>query len=512
MMGTKRRFAIACILGTVVGCGSSASPNDRTASPTPPAATDTPPANPPAAPPDHGAPSTTFPAFPPDVPQLRNNGGHVMTNPIAVTITWPGDPNAATFEQFGDELGTTSYWKDIVGEYGVGPITSGAANHVRLTTAPTIDPKQDPIQQLATWLQGQLANPAANGFPAPTDQHIYGMYLNGDLASRICNMGAGGLHEDILVGGKPVAFAIMNQCDPGPGAPFDELQETTVSASHEFAEASLDPFPNKQPGWAGVDGDHLGYELMVAGNDENADLCDAYEDSYGAYASPLAFFVERTWSNKSAAAGHSPCVPAPKDPYFNVTPLTTKDAINADFSALGGAPFAESSKGFPIKVGETKQIAFGIWSDGPTDDLQIDAHEVDPFDLSMGPPTGGGPSNPTLSVSLDKKSGKNGEKVYLSVTVNKSNGVGVQLVMLAASIGKTTRYLPIVVGGNKPDPAAQAALKKALQNGMRPARFNAATRLDAAARIASPGSARPGSTPSAAGRVFRARATLPRAI
>jgi hypothetical protein len=209
-------------------------------------------------------------------------------------------------------------------------------------------------------------------------------------------------------------------------------------------------------------------------------------------------------------------VPAVSTPYFNATPLTAQETIKADFSVLGPSPFSDASKGYPIKVGETKSIALGFFSDAPTDDITLDVQEMDPFDFSADPSAA--PTNPTLSLSLDKKTGKNGEKANLSVTVNKSNAVGVQLVIVAATIGKTTQVLPIVVGGNKPDAAAQAALQKALDSGMRTFALSAATRLGSAARIASPGSvagraaARRGSTGPAAARVFRAPARLPRAI
>ena len=53
-----------------------------------------------AAPVDHGAPSDTYPAFPPDMPQLQNNGGAVLAHPVIVTVTWPNEPNADAFEQF----------------------------------------------------------------------------------------------------------------------------------------------------------------------------------------------------------------------------------------------------------------------------------------------------------------------------------------------------------------------------------------------------------------------------
>jgi hypothetical protein len=467
-MMLKRGFAFACTLGLIVGCGGSAASSSSQQHPAdqPPA----PPANPgtpPAPPLDHGSPSDKYPAFTPDVPQLQNRGGHVLSNPVVVTITWPGDANADTFEHIGDTLGATQYWKETTSEYGVGPLTSGPTNHVRLTAAnaPTISTGSDPVEQLATWLGKELTDPAS-GFPAPTDQTIYAMYINGQTAADICNAGAGGLHESTVVAGKNVAYALINQCDPGPGAPFDMMGETTISASHELAEASVDPWPDASPAWQGVDDQHLATELLVQGNDENADLCDMEDDSYSALPPEITFMVERTWSNKSALAGHSPCVPAPAGAYFSVSGVTPKDDVKADFSVLGPSPFSDVSKGYKIGIGETKQIALGIWSDAPTADIQLEAMEVDPFDTSPSPD--GKPSNPTLDVALDKTSGKNGEKTYLTVKVNKSNAVGVQVVTVALTIDKKlTRYVPVLVGGNPPDPAAQAALQKAIDSGKR---------------------------------------------
>src|SRR5450631_2838785 len=43
---------------------------------------------------DHGQPSTTYPAFKPDVGQLVNNGGVVLHDPVIVSVTWQTDPAA----------------------------------------------------------------------------------------------------------------------------------------------------------------------------------------------------------------------------------------------------------------------------------------------------------------------------------------------------------------------------------------------------------------------------------
>ncbi len=63
---------------------------------------------------DHGAPSATFPAFTTEAPQIKNNGGSPLARPSIVTITWSSDPNAHTFEDFGDRIGGSAYWRAAV--------------------------------------------------------------------------------------------------------------------------------------------------------------------------------------------------------------------------------------------------------------------------------------------------------------------------------------------------------------------------------------------------------------
>jgi hypothetical protein len=77
-------------------------------------------------------PSGTYPAFQPNIGQIVNQGGTLLTSPKIVTVTWQSDPNASTFEAFGDKIGASSYWKTAVGQFGVGAATSGTANHVRI--------------------------------------------------------------------------------------------------------------------------------------------------------------------------------------------------------------------------------------------------------------------------------------------------------------------------------------------------------------------------------------------
>src|SRR5262249_12002767 len=83
---------------------------------------------------DYGAVSTTYPAFGIDEPQIVKGSASAIANPVAITITWTSDPDEATYEDFGDKIGASPYWSATTSEYGVGPMISGAANHVRIST------------------------------------------------------------------------------------------------------------------------------------------------------------------------------------------------------------------------------------------------------------------------------------------------------------------------------------------------------------------------------------------
>jgi hypothetical protein len=84
-----------------------------------------------------GTPSDTYPAVTPDLPRVVPGIGKVEKNLEIVTITFSSDTTSpAEVEAFADGLGASDYWKATTAEYGVGPTTSVAANHVHLTEAP----------------------------------------------------------------------------------------------------------------------------------------------------------------------------------------------------------------------------------------------------------------------------------------------------------------------------------------------------------------------------------------
>ncbi len=432
-------FVVACTQATADSEKPTKEPEPTNPAPAAPAPDDT-----------HGAPSTTYPAFTPSMPVLVNKGGKVLDKPVAITLTWDGDPDRATYEKLGDELGATPYWKSIVGEYGVGPITSGETNHVHLSEAiPFSDDKDvDPVDTIFEWVTAKLDGNAA-GWPAPTDQSIYTLYFTGKTAQTLCDEGAGGLHDSIeLKSGLEVAVALVFACEGDPT--MNALESATVSASHELAEASVDPYPETHAGWQGLRAKDLDWELMQMVQDENADMCEFYDDVYGPAAAPaLPFMVQRQWSNASAAAGHAPCVPALPGSYFNVAILEKKEAILADFKSLFGIPLSPHGEGFVLQMNQPKTISLGFVSDGPTEPIQVTAFEADAFDetgFTLIPA-----DTSLLDVQVDRQTGQNGEKVVLSVTQKSALPHDVRLVVVKTKVGNTAHFMPLLVGA-KSDP------------------------------------------------------------
>lgn len=377
---------------------------------------------------DHGAPSSVYPAFPPDLPQLVDNGGSTLRNPVIVTVTFTGDPESAKLEAFGDAIGGSAYWRATTAEYGIGPATSGASNHVRVPGTPPATMSQRDLRNFVA------SNAGVGGWPAPTAGTIYIVYTAPSTkvttfgGADICSTGVAGYHSSTNVGGRSVSYAIVPACI-GAGSRVD-------TASHELGEAATDPFQSS-PGWVHFDEPHFAWTLWQQFYDENGDACEFYLDSfYKETESGFAYDVQRMWSNASAKAGHAPCVPAPSEAYFNTTPLGLED-VTIDLSSVGG-PSSLRTKGYKVAVGETRTLALGLWSDA--------AHAPWSLRVGEGNPTLG-PTKPAhVHVSIDRKTGENGEKAYVTVSVLSQGTYGSELIDVQSYVfGVRVHDMPIII-------------------------------------------------------------------
>jgi hypothetical protein len=415
---------------------------------------------------DHGAPSTTYPAFTPDVGQITQSGGLIMSDPVIVAITWDSDPSQASFDTFVDSLGTTNYWSATTKEYGVGPLVSGATNHVHIATAAPAQITDAELQSLVQANAGVVSD-AGPGWPAATPQTVYAFFLppttslqlqsmGGGGTQDACQQGIGGYHDQVTVGSGITSYAAVPSC-AFPNSGNTAAQQSTMSMSHELIEAATDPEPQQNMiGYSGFDNDHFAFDYFQEFQSEVGDACEFFLSSFyeDVETTPVAFdaWVQRTWSNASIKAAHDPCVPAPAGvAYFNVTPLdlqTVHVTIPAQLSGNGTQVLP--TRGILAPTGNAVTFAVGFYSDGPTGG---------PWTLAVGPgnPIIYGTQNDqidsfnasTLTATLDRTSGQNGEKAYVTVKVSSPGGTFAgEIITLSSSMGGVTHYMPIWIAQN----------------------------------------------------------------
>ncbi len=209
-----------------------------------------------AAPPlDNGAPSTTYPAPHPPLPELVNQaGGKVLATPKAYLIFYPGYEHAAVIQALVQAVGATPYWSATTAEYGVGPL--GYAGTIELTgeTAPaTITDKA-----VEAFLNGKIASGAfGDADPSVVYSIFYPKSTTITLAgggplgpSQSCSS-FGGYHSntEVVIAGaakKNFAFAVLPTCATFAGQ--SEIDGLTGALSHELVEA-LRRDPNKERRW-----------------------------------------------------------------------------------------------------------------------------------------------------------------------------------------------------------------------------------------------------------------------
>jgi hypothetical protein len=409
-----RRFAplvALCSVTLFVGCGSGASSSS--------------PAD------DAGTTGAFVPAFKPDVGQIVSNGGPIIAAPKIVTVTWNADPNQAALETFGDKLGASSYWKATTAEYGIGAATSGAANHVRISTPP---PATQDASLLDAWVVEQLSDTAASGWPPWDASTIYVVYI--PTATKLTPSGA--THFEVQVGTNPhVPYALIDENGDGAGnGGKSSLDVATENAAHEIAEVATNPHLFSDLGIVGFDAKHVAWQMSIS-DAELGDICELNSDATFGGGADLPFSLQRLWSNKSAVAGHNPCLPAPPEPYYNVTPLDLETvSVFVDTAAT-----AQEGWGYRIPIGTTKTIKLGFFSDQPmTTPWTITAVEGNWFSPS---------SNKRLTIAIEKASGKNGDTGAVTVTANsQSTGAGnaVLMTVTAQAPGLPAHSMPILIG------------------------------------------------------------------
>jgi hypothetical protein len=244
-------------------------------------------------------------------PQVPSNQGIFLKPMKLVTIVSSGDPLTTQLFAFGDALIASHWWTSVTTEYGLGTPSGG----VHVTGAAIT---QNPDQTaMISYIQSAIAGNAA---AAPDGNTVFMLYLPPNIdgidpmngTNTMCKF-FGGFHDVYDMGGN--AFAVGQRC-PLQGTGLTEIQDLTITASHEILEAATDPQPGS--GWALGAGNlqqpWTQPPTLIAPGGELGDLCLGTQWAEGGYT------YQRGWSNAAAAAGGDPCVPAyPSAKYYNAS-------------------------------------------------------------------------------------------------------------------------------------------------------------------------------------------------
>jgi hypothetical protein len=364
------------------------------------------------------------------IPPCAYNGGPVLTSPQVVTLTFRGDAHATLYQQFDEWMVGSEWFATIGADYGVSNGTN--TNYTINETAPATLGDSD-VQVLIERLilDGGLTPPQVDdGGVAPMQLYMiyfpYGTTIADSSIGTSCrNFGA--YHSEDSAFTTPFAYGVMPTCYR------DYVYYTEVSASHELAEASTDPFVGGAPGSpTGPAYTNINYNNGWVG--EVGDNCEPFDTGYvvdgGTY-----YAVQRVWSNSAADAGKQPCIPAVDMPYANVSPGNAIPTTCYDPSS----PEPCTSVYYPVTPGSSFELTFTGWTDRPAVAAGI----------TWAPYAVAGLLMPSFSpiVTLDKYNLRNGEQVHVTVDIpsgTPSQSAGMFTLISGFDNGNYA-YWPVVV-------------------------------------------------------------------
>jgi hypothetical protein len=354
---------------------------------------------------DTGSDAGTSPAPPTDagpaagpptaLPRVPNHGGAVIAHVKLVTITFAGFPFRAGVEAFGDWIVGSKWLSEAGAEYGIGAGTHLAKLVVDYTPPPVVA-----IADIERYIGAGIT---MGVFPQPDPDTLYVIYY--PTTTKPAGLGCDGAWWGHTTATSPVRFtyAAIPACPPPAIFGWTQLQTIEEDASHEIIEALTDPDPHSAPGYAITDPldpfHYLGTEI--------GDLC------VGLTIEESGFTAQRAWSNVAAAAGRSPCVPAPPgDVFFSAMPAT-------------GQPLT-------IAAGGNANVTVTGWATGARGPWTIAAVPFPGFDATLYP-----------SGVLDRRSLDVGETATLTLTVPASAQSGTRGIVIVDSLtvdatGKST--------------------------------------------------------------------------
>jgi hypothetical protein len=237
-------------------------------------------------------------------PEVVSGGGGTLVPMRLVTLVTQGDPQQPEIESFGDALVASQWWTAVGADYHLD--MAGPSMHM---TGASLPAGMTSITRPQTI--GYLSSTIAAAPPSlqPDGLTVYVLFLPPGVAiagNESCNDYLLGYHSRYGTGGD--AYAVVQHCQFQFAS---QLEQLTLTASHEVIEAATDPRPgtgwgilSKSPPWAGsawaaADGATI---------EEVGDLCEGTRAIEGGFA------YQRSWSVSAAKAGGDPCVPALPSP------------------------------------------------------------------------------------------------------------------------------------------------------------------------------------------------------
>jgi hypothetical protein len=390
---------------------------------------------------DNGFPSTMYPAPHPPLPRLTNaTGGPVLTTPNIHLIVYPGNPNEAALSTFAQRLAASTYWAETTEEYGVGAL-SYAGTTVLAGETP---PDRITSVEIQTWMGQKLRSGA---FGAPDPQAIYTIVypattrieqpnpVNPIFGPAASCSNFRGYHNNVGVAltdagaSTNFAYAVLATCT-------SSLDDLTEVASHEWVEASTDPEVTENglfttsagpdAAYYSADPDHAVWNILALGG-EAGDLCEPERPEAVYTPLDVGNAVQRTWSNRLAAASHDPCAPPIAGlPFFDSAPV-----LDETVTFTSGPTGTITTKGVTIPVGQSRTIEVDLFSDGPTSGPWTVTAE----DLLNRNYASYGLTN-TLAFQWDRTQGTNGERLHLTITVTSASFLGgVHAFVITSTLG-----------------------------------------------------------------------------
>jgi len=351
----------------------------------------------------------TYPAVAPSLPRVLTGGGPIIAAPKIVPIFFAADELQGSIESFLDALAASSYWSDVTTEYGVGAPSIGESIVVS-----TPAPASTTDDELATWLVTQTDG-AHEGWPQADADTIFTLFYPATTAISVhdkdsCSWWDGYHKEDTTTEAGTLVYAVLARCTPS-------LDDLTVATAHELVAAATDPYYYTDPAYSFTDDAHFAWTMATVG--EVNDLC-LFEPGVDAQLVG-DFVVPRSWSNERADLGLDPCIPPVDGPYYGAQFASPEPVV------MHVGSFSVATEGVHVGVGETKAIDIALYSDGPTDDIELQAFDESHY--------WGGTKQ--LDLALDPPSGKNGDVVHLTITALEAGSYGGSLVFLKSTLGAT---------------------------------------------------------------------------